>query len=171
MPSINEPDKRSKWIEAIKAHQYFNTEINRFYVCRKHFTEDCFKPNCKTVQLKLNAIPTLFNKQVETVETTEIIPNSVTHNNDNNTQIEHAREVDELKRKIFQLEMKNNVEAQAWEMKLKKSNALTERYLDDINEMQKKIQEESMEKQRLIETLKKLPHLNPENSSTLNVIF
>lgn len=103
-------ERRLKWINEIRSQQTLTITRN-VLICESHFAPDCLlKINEKTL-LKLNAIPTIFDKSSTTPS-----------NNPSTIQLKHSKlEDDEQSSQnfIFELQMKYDIDKQIWDNKMK----------------------------------------------------
>ncbi|XP_054614297.1 THAP domain-containing protein 1 isoform X2 [Dunckerocampus dactyliophorus] len=53
------PDICGKWVSAMRRNNFKPSKYSN--ICSQHFTKDCFKRECNNRVLKENAVPSLFN--------------------------------------------------------------------------------------------------------------
>lgn len=170
-PTIYQSENRSNWIESIKKHQQINEHQN-YYICRRHFHENCFKANTKKVELVCDAVPTIFDSP-DTDQ--QVLPVEIQHDSNQNacqSQGNINLEIDLLQKEILRIRAQNDAEKQALQMKIDSlSDKCGELSCNNI-QLKKKCQENNKEKKIMIDTISKLQNqLNPSAQNEILTCF
>lgn len=149
---------RAKWINAIQQQQNFDEDIEVFYICKNHFTDDCLRKTKKSIVLKPGAFPTIFEK--------------ITHGSGEYTEsvdeetfgvFEHVppkspefNKFEQLSAKCIQMQLQHDVDKQDWDKKLQSVSDKYDEIKDNFAELKKTLTERENEIKNMKKELKQL---------------
>lgn len=142
-------------MESIKNHQDVIEDQN-YYICRRHFDENSFKPNRKKLELLCDAVPTIFDTPIAIPDDNQHenlnsfsesplfeVPIALPHEN----QLENSNsEIESLRKELHQLRLKADAEKQAIQLKINSLSLTCDENKDRIVELKKTCQAKDREK-------------------------
>lgn len=162
--------KRCDWVAQIKAYQ--ECQGTNFYICENHFSSNCLLVKNGRKVLKEGSIPTIFTSpnsssssqgSAETVSSLNIERSIRDENESLKTELKT------LKSEFIEERMKHDVEKKSWGAKMQLLSSKLTKRKEVIDDLEAKLKQQKRENKELIQRIKKLPHLNSEFCSFLNV--
>lgn len=180
VPAKSDVLRNAQWIGAITKHQKYDSSRTVFNVCIRHFDTSNLYLRGQQYVLKLNAIPTLFNKTNNAAEvkfgqfgngTKAINDNDVDNNQDDcEEKCEFlTTKIAELEKQIDSMKIQHDIEIQ----KLKiKSVTVREKEKIRLKTIKNELSKQKTQVLRLNDIIKELHeqhYISPDDAKFLNV--
>lgn len=177
-------DNRTKWIEAIEKHQWFDYNRQIFNVCNRHFCASDFSKEGNRMTLVSDAVPSVFENSVVVVDGFDerdmenqiigdgIVDDAICAKNQCVQCPFLKHKVADLKKQILALTVQRDITVQKLQRKIDLLENRNEQKIDQNKQFRKMLSHEKTQNLRLkdvVAELKNQSFISTEDEKILNV--